>query len=214
MPLVQLQVGRFGDWLRRYLSLRGVEGAATVDTALTPVLIAEADRPEAQALKGILLGFGDTFVANGVGVASMAQLWNPAGSGKLVVVERAQGSLPSLNGWVAFLLNDTALTTNTNAAIHRDTRNRQNPGFNIGLSAEVRQQAAAAVPGASSFVWETRRSASESSELPVPVVLQPGTGLIVVADDTPQHLPFNISLQASFAWYERAMEAGEQAPIR
>lgn len=198
-----VQVPRYAEALKRLLGLKDYPVAPTVATELLPVLVAEQlTRPEFQRMAGVRIASGSISVPADAGNVSNVQLLNPAGSNTLVVVERCVISAGAASV-VVVGFRASALTTLTGNTSHRDTRNRSNPGNNLGLRAQVRTQLAPATL-VTTFWLTARLSANQFVDVPMDVVLAAGDGMVV----SPSAV--NLEARCTFFWRERPLEPSER----
>jgi len=156
-------------------------------------------QPEHAAPRGDVLGWGFASCPAVAAQYSRVQLWNPATSNRLIVVETWYGHGAANMG---AYISDTALTNIATTRGVRDLRMRQTPltvwGENWSL-AQVRHAAAAAIGG------EQRTYVIGGVRYDEPVVLRPGTGLMIA------HLTVNTTHIVDFWWREHTMFPGEHS---
>lgn len=119
------------------------------------------------------------------------QLWNPAGSGKNVIVETVAYS-SNTTGGVGFRTGQTAITNFQGNGISKLAG-----GASSGVSLRY-QNNAAAMGGANMLLVSVSAGQQAIYTFKEPVVLPPGNGLIVTQGIV------NADITASFEWYEES----------
>jgi len=120
--VTQIQQNRYDQLLRRVADLKGA-GSKVSDalTELFPVIDVERVPGELLLLGGTSLGLGSTTVTGSAGQNARIQLFNPAGSGKLVTVSSCLVS-SSNSQTIRFAVTGTALATGIGTEVFRDFR--------------------------------------------------------------------------------------------
>lgn len=197
--MTELQQNRYDQLLRRVGDLKG-PGSKVNDalSELFPMFDVETDRGELQLLSGMDLCFGG---GNGEGAATTAfrgQLFNPVGSGKLLIVTRTLWTNDSIavHRWGVVT---TALTTGIGTETFRDTRHppaRRPTG-------QIRTQISVALAPATGQVERIARTPTILEDPNGVAVLAPGTGLELGQTD------LNIKANFTFYWRERVAQPSE-----
>jgi len=194
-----LQQSRYDALMRRVGDLKG-PGSKVNDVLeeLFPVLDVENVPGELLLLMGTILGTGGGQL-NAVAVeAGKYQLFNPAGSGKLVTITTVFFAAQTV-GRVRWGTTNTAFGAAIGTELSRDTR-RQSPQLPV---AKVRQLSDAALASATS---QSRVLADTPFILTDPngvAVLAPGTGFEIGTS------VLNTGTAGSFQWRERVAEPSE-----
>ena len=186
--LNQLITGRLG--------MKGGAAAPAVAPELFPTLNLENDRPEWGYLKGELLAAKQVFVAAVAAQFGAAQIYIPSGNNLIAVIEnisplvastanisRIVGIGGGVAGWAAATVA---------------TRDFRWPGERTGVVVETRT----GVANPSTFPQLAQMS-SASGQFNQPIVIAPGTGVVVACTVVNQVLSFNLS------WRERPALPGE-----
>jgi hypothetical protein len=126
-----------------------------------------------RAVEGLAFSYGLSVVAAG-GLAPGAQLWNPAGSGKYVIVDDLA---VSVGGAAA----DFVLTSWDVVAmpVVISATQAKNPSKGASVTTEIRSNTAAAVTGVNIGLYLLAPSTPFVVPLKAPVILPPGHGLNV-----------------------------------
>lgn len=119
---------------------------------------------------------------------SMVQLWNPAGSGKNLVLAQTEYSCKTLCG-MYLAVHNAALTTLLGQPANKLT------GAAAGVGV-TRVQNNAALLGTSILYFHVLASSPQILRLGDPMVITPGYGVQVMSDT------LNVEVAASFEWYE------------
>ncbi len=197
--MTELQQSRYDQVLRRVGDLKG-PGSKVNDvlTELFPMFDVENLQPELFLLGGQLLSMGASNLDGGVGAVPNIGLFNPEGSGKLIIVTSCIVS--SLNTQTIFFSTQhTAFTTLVTTNLSRDTRVVA-PELPVG---QIREETSVGLLFANG---EIRISSNTPFTLTDPnglAVLAPGGGFAVGGNTFDSHL------FASFLWRERVAEPSE-----
>lgn len=194
----RLQQARYDGLMRRVGDLKG--GGSKVSEVISevfPTFDLENVPAELYALNGWTLGFGAVQLSPLAANNNLIQIFNPVGSGKLVVPTRIDISVsPGMN--VEYATNQPVLANLTASSLARDTRQADQ-----SLAAQIRdvQQAGSLSPHGIffiavnvAFVW---------NDLDGLFVLAPGTGLTIGSTVV------NSTLIVTFHWRERVAEPSE-----
>jgi len=196
--VTELQTGRYDQLLRRTGDLKG-PGSKVNDVLeeLFPTIDVEQVPYELLALEGTALAAGGAVRAAVAAVNNRIQLFNPAGSGKLVTVTLIHIQVGAGQD-VALGLAAVALATAIGTDRLRDGR------FGVGLnpSAQVRFDTNAAV-SPTTFRFRVNTAGDTLEDTKGLYILTPGTGLTVTTSTV------QTSLTASFFWRERVAEPSE-----
>lgn len=187
--------GRYNALLTRLMAMKGGSPAPQLSPEIQMVLAIESERPEWQALMHARLCWASSSVAaGGVGTRARTALLNPAASGVLVVVEEALG-IGGTNVLFSYGAADLATAEATEG--FRDSRWFAAGSPTARLSST---NVGAAAPTAAFYK-------PSGQALTRPIVLFPGNSLVlnVGTDDT--------ALVTSWAWLERAFDAGENFTV-
>lgn len=206
MPsLNTIQITRYSEILRLVLGIEGGSPAREIATELFPNLTLENDRPEWGVLGDTRFAFGRAAAINVVGPISI-NLSNAAGSDTLVVVTRGRGTLDNNTPGVGTLRWGIGAASNvtTDHGGQRFADTRVPPGTTTAQP-DTRVQSFAGV-NALAIKDEvlTEGNVFTNQEFRGPIILSPGFSAVVQHD-----LP-NITLHASFEWYERTLPDRER----
>ncbi len=188
-----LQQARYDQLIRRVGGLYG-GGSKVVEVLpeLFPTIDLENIPAELLWLAGIRIGVGTATVLPIVGEIAKVQLFNPAGSLKLVTVT-SLGMSMNANDELRWGVFSNPLATNVGNVVYRDTRT----GIAVVPTTQVRSDSA---PGGITAEWQTRVLAETQvllSDRNGIAVLAPGTGLTAATTSTNRRLVVN------FLWRER-----------
>ena len=199
MP-TRLQQARYDGLLRRLGDLKGPGSKVSeVLGDVFPVVDLENLPAELYTLAGWSLGFGSTQMPGVAAKFSIAQLFNPAGSGHLVVLTRMIMSTGGGSMIFEYDVDSGAAVDLFSSSIPRDTRK----GVRAPLIAQVRQvHSAASLSPIGQIVMrnDITEQLEDSDGL---FVLGPGTGLNLGTTVV------NTNLIITFHWRERAAEPSE-----
>lgn len=199
MP-TRLQQARYDGLLRRVGDLKGPGSKVSeVLGDVFPVLDLENVPAELYALNGWALGFGSILFPASMGNIHIAQLFNPAGSGHLIVVTSITMS-SNAGQDVEYDVDSGPLADLTSSSIPRDTRR----GVRSPLVAQVRQvtQVAGLSPQGQIFVRANENFVA-MKDLDGVFILGPGTGVNFATTQT------NNEFLIDFHWRERLAEPSE-----
>jgi len=197
--MTELQQNRYDKLLRRVGGLIGAK--SMVNDALGelfPTIDVESLNAELGLLSGWRLGFGSTDQLASAGNTNHSQLFNPAGSGSLVVLERVDFRTPA-SAVVRYALATAGLTNFTANVALRDTRE----GVTVAPLAQLRdvqQPGGVALFGSIVLQAGVTFTIEDKNGL---FVLAPGTGLTFAT--TIQNINFTVN----YLWRERVAEASE-----
>jgi len=197
--MTQIQQGRYDALLRRVGDLKG-PGSKVNDVLeeLFPTFDVENLPEELYVLGGIDLSMGGGLVGATSGEAGRGQIFNPAGSGKLVTVTEA--GISAISSFTArWGRRDTPLVTHLQTQIFRDTRH---PFGNLPTG-QIRSESSVAQANAngqtrvgSNFAFSLKNSNGLA-------VLTEGTGFEIGAGTN------NLAVNFYFYWRERVAEPSE-----
>jgi len=195
-----LQQNRYDQLIRRVGGIVGPGSkVAEALSELFPVIDVERVPGELLILGGTQICFGSARVDAAVAERPTVQIFNPAGSGKIVTLSTAIVSA-SLNGnIVAWQPTETELADLQSTARFRDTR----LGFDNVPSAQIRSDSIAGAVGRIgqySGLANTPYMIQDDNSV---AVLAPGTGLEFQANST------DTILTVAFYWRERVAEQSE-----
>ncbi len=198
--MTEIQQGRYDALLRRVADLKG-PGSKVNDVLeeLFPMFDVENLPDELFRLANIDLCMGGGFINNFAAQAGRGQIFNPAGSGKIVTVTQAGASTGNASATTRWGRRDVALTSNLSSQIFRDTRH---PLGNLPTG-QVRTQTSVALANANGQIRVLAGT---------PFVLKDENGLAVLTEGT----GFEIGTDALnedwffyFYWRERVAEPSE-----
>jgi len=195
----EIQQNRYDQLLRRVADLKG-PGSKVNDalTELFPMFDLENVPAELLLLGGWRTGLGSAQITGEVASISRVQLFNPAGSGHLVVVTRVDHASTVTNVVEMDTVN-IALSISPGGANFRDTR----MGVATTPVAQIRTQldATGLAP-----TWVQRAASNVNFTIQDNngiAVLAPGTGLVLAPNVV------NVTFHCSFFWRERVAEPSE-----
>ena len=197
--MTELQQNRYDRLIRRVGGLIGA--GSMVNDALTelfPMIDVESLSAELSFLSDWRIAFGSTLQVGVVANVNLSQIFNPAESGMIVVLERIDVT-SNTNQLIEYALAATPLTGATANIAMRDTRR----GILVAPVAqlrEVNQLASIATFGLFLIQTNTNFTMEEKKGL---FVLAPGTGLTFAT------LATDSSLNITYQWRERVAEPSE-----
>jgi len=200
MP-TRLQQARYDGLLRRLGDLKGPGSKVSeVLGDVFPIIDLERLPAELYALAGWRLGFGSTRILNVAGEVGISQIFNPAGSGHLVVPTRIEFTNVSAgSGIIEYDTDSGPLDDLFSTSKPRDTRR----GITDAMVAQLRETTqVGTLPGIGQirilantvFTW---------TDLDGLFVLGPGTGLDIGSTVA------NTELLVNYHWRERVAEPSE-----
>jgi len=197
--VTQIQQGRYDALLRRVADLKG-PGSKVNDVLeeLFPVFDVENLPEELYILMQTDLCMGGATLAGVASQSGRGQIFNPAGSGKIITV--TQGGFSAVaTSTIRWGRRDTPLTTHFQTQIFRDTRH---PAGNLPTG-QIRGQTSVALANASG---QTKTIANTDFALKDP------NGLAVLTEGTGFEMGTDAGFQAVFFyfyWRERVAEPSE-----
>lgn len=194
----RIQTGAFDNLIRRLYSIKG--GGSELSETLGdvfPILDLENLPSELLLLRGWVLGMGRIRNASAVGMVNSHQLFNPAGSAKIIVLTSLRVSVGSTS-LVEFGPAFTALTDTSTPGTRRDTRAQVIKPTN-GLLQEEDDGTRSAF-GAVQLITDISADILDPNGL---AVLVPGTAFRI------NDLTTNITMRTSWMWRERTAEPSE-----
>jgi len=194
----RVQTGVFDNLIRRLYSIKG--GGSELSETLGdvfPILDLENLPSELLLLRGWVLGMGRITNTSAVGTISAHQLFNPAGSGKLIVLTSVLITATAATA-VQYGPAFTALGTTSVAGAQRDTREGSIKPTN-GLLQEEDDGAASAF-GVINLIANIPIKLTDPNNL---AVLIPGTAFRITGTNT------NRTLKTAWMWRERTAEPSE-----
>lgn len=198
--MTELQQNRYDRLLRRVGDLKG-PGSKVNDVLeeLFPTIDVENVPGELLWLMGTRLCQGGGIVAGVAAVRSKMQVFNPVGSGKLVTITDVHAGVVGNTTTMRWGIGVTALTTENNSEVFRDTRELPP----TAPTAQVRTETSATLSTGTS---QTRQLQNQDLHLFDPnglAVLAPGTGFEIGVSTN------DIDLLVGFMWRERQAEPSE-----
>ena len=192
-----IQTGRYGDLLRRVLSMSGVTVVASeLAPEISPVFILEAERPEWEFLKGAKLATSQISVGGVAAQTTSARIRNPPNSGILAIFQLFQFSVENnATVLIAQRLTNNDLA-NVVATVLRDTR----WPLVLNASALIASQTDNAGAFAGNFFYNEFALARTNHLLTVPFVLSPGFAIDIFIETV------NVSCRGCFHWLERRQQ--------
>lgn len=188
-----LQTNRYDQLIRRVGGLYGPGSKVTeVIPDVMPVIDLERVPSELLFLQGWRIGMGGSSLIAIVGETPKHQLFNPVGSGKLVVVTTVLWSTDAAEA-IEMTLSAIPLATAVGNNIFRDSRS----GVAEATTAQVRNESSVTgTIGTTTFrcLSNTPWTLQDPNGI---AVLAPGTGLNIGLGDT------NGALRGNFFWRER-----------
>jgi len=167
------------------------------------------ERPEFWALLGGGLGIGVGISAANAGFASQVQLYNPVGSGVLLILEQLHiTNQNAAGGFFTVALQSTQLSGSTGAWVNRDVRRANTTGGAGGLACRIRTENAAAIAIVGSVVSQPIIRTLETLILYLDYVIPPGWGIETFAGPTTGPVA-NQQMVATFIGRERAAPPAE-----
>lgn len=197
--MTEIQQGRYDALVRRVADLKG-PGSKVNDMLeeLFPVFDVESLPGELYRLANIDLCMGGGFVAGVVAEGARGQIFNPAGSGKVITVTRAGNSVTASN-ITRWGRRDTPLPSNLSTQIFVDTRH---PTGNLPTG-QIRSETSVALANANG---QTRLLAN------TPFTLENENGLAILTEGTGFEIgsdALGAAISFYFYWRERVAEPSE-----
>lgn len=194
----KLQQNRYDELLRRVGNLKG-PGSKVNDVLeeLFPMFDVEHLQPENYLLRGDRLAYGGTEVPGVVAQFSAVQVFNPIGSGQIMVIEWLEARQSS-SGLCRYGMEEVALTVNSGLSRNRDTR--------LGVTEPALGQLRTETRGVVLPPFGITQISTGGQDLQVPSsfgILIPGFGFTIVS------VVANVDLAVTFFWRERATEESE-----
>ena len=189
----EIQVPEIVQKLRKRFSIKGTGSISTLAPELVGVILVEDLRDQESEWNPCTAGGNRTPVA---GELSHRGLWHPAGSGKIVILDRIRVRLAT-TGWYQ-LRRATVSLGNQQQGLTRDWRRHsafavceETHNTSVGVVGDVYNSAGlAADPG--------------SQDVALGITIIPGSGLSVVAGTA------NIGLTVQWFWRERDQRADDE----
>ena len=197
--MTEIQQGRYDALLRRVADLKG-PGSKVNDVLeeLFPCFNVEELPAELYRLANIDLCMGGGRADGGIGTSGRGQIFNPAGSGKILTVTQA-GWANSNTGFIRWGRRDTPLTGNLSTQIFVDVRH---PLGNLPTG-QIRNQASVAQANANG---QTKILGN------TPFTLTNENGIAVLTEGTGFEIGTDLQFETSnfyFYWRERVAEPSE-----
>lgn len=197
----EVQVGRFNAMLYKMFSMEEGSPAPQLTGEIIPAVILENDRPEYKFLGGEHLMTVGAQITSAVSNFAQLQLYNPAGSGALVILEQIEFCLASAGLWGIYV-TQTELAGGAPTSLTTFKRDSRFGGATAaGGVANVAITTHTAIVGARLFV--ARDAANATNARRFEYVLSPGYGLTLTTVNT------NIDVGANIQWRERFLEQSE-----
>lgn len=201
--MAKIEVGRFSQLLRRYLSMAGVvEVAQELAPEISPVFILESEKPSWEFLKGQKLIAASFTVSSVALLPSTARIRNPANSGMLMEVDGvviSRSGVGATSAWQIFLNTQLVdlLTVFPLVPVSRDTR----------FPALVKQSGTIMsgdnVVGVGSSVATGFLVDSTTVFIPLKAVITPGNSIDITAEAAEENL------RGALWWTERRLAPDE-----
>lgn len=210
--MAEVRDGRFSELLRRHLLIAGQDASVPeLAEQLVATLPLEVDRPEWRFLTGERLAIGVVGIGSVVAEWQTAQLFNPAGSGLLCVLEEALfNENVSSTGLPRVMYYDAALGTVGTAGV-RDRRYDVTNPFRVP-TVQVRGVSTGTDFGTQfshcellGHVFEASVAAATQWIFRGPLILAPGTGVLLKSSAV------NRTVSVTFRWTERQLNPWEVA---
>lgn len=194
----EIQVGRYNGILHKLMGMKEGAPSPQLSGDIVPGIILEADRPEWKFLAGEHLCMGGLALAGTAAEKGAVELWNPPGSGTLIVIEKIQmtcGTNPS-EFWAGH--QGVALASQAGGA-YLDSRLNRGSQVTVG---QTRFDTDGAVL-LTTVIYRMHTLARTPLVIDTPVILTPGNGWAVVC--TTDNEPIDVA----FSWQERTLEPSE-----
>jgi len=197
--MTEIQQNRWDQLIRRTANI--VSPGSMVGDALNelfPVLDVETLNAELAFLSGWNLAMASSTLNASVTETNHHQLFNPAGSGQIIVLERVDIRSSALV-FVRFLTTATALTDFTSNSLKRDTRAGVT-AIPVGQVRDVQQVGGVSLVGVIVVRADVNEVIAEKKGL---FTLAPGTGVTFAT------VSLNVATSINFWWRERVAEPAE-----
>lgn len=195
----EIQQNRYDALLRRVGNLKGAGSKVSeVLAELFPMFDVENLPAELYILGGTDVCFGGTTITAAVAESGGIQLFNPAGSTKILTVTSVIVSMTA-NDTIRWGTTAIPLTAAVSTQRFRDTRR----GITALPTGQIRQASAAALIGNSGRMRLLAHTPYALEDQNAAAVLAPGTGLDIGQTNT--NTPFFVT----FYWRERTTEPSE-----
>jgi hypothetical protein len=205
----EILTARYNSLLHKLLGMKGSEPAPQLAPEIIAYLGIEVDRPEWFWLRDKeFLSSASAAVTSAAGTAAEVFIFNPVGSGKLVVVTRLSFTISAAG------INRAYLTTVPGAMVTTlgNIRDLRQPGTTVGSVPRPAVSLLSAAKAAPDGIgvdqnWQTPAAGTVAESilgLQAAIILPPGFGVGVQATGVGI-----ATLVANFDWYERALEPQE-----
>jgi len=194
----ELQVGRFNAVLHKLLNMKDNAPAPQLAGDVAAVLVLENDRPEWAFLAGEMLCAATTQSGPVAAQISQCQIFNPANSSVLLVLEKIFFFVIGANQSVVTINRTQTLAAASGAGSARD--------FRYGIGGVSNARITGVTPaGASTTVFaQLTQPLLTTSVWDVPLIIAPGNGVNVNVGTV------NMGLACTFIWRERVLELSER----
>ena len=213
---------RWSDLLKQLAVLKGLDHVE-LSAVLQGGLLRENDRPEHKYLAGEALAWGQFLLSAIAAVVGFVGVRNPAGSGKIVILEKATittDSGASTFRHIYYALARGATLTAQNTEQPRDTRLQPTGAFGtaapgiVGQVVSGRSDTIVVTPFVvgellAAFSFVATSTAIHLAVLDEPVVLAPGDSVLFSVSDAAGGSVAALAIQGSFFWRERTLEPTE-----
>lgn len=197
--MAKIEVGRFSELMRRYLSMAGVvQVTEELAPEISSVFILESERPEWEFLKGSKLCTSQISVTSVAAVQATGRIRNPVGSGVMAIIDKLNFSVDGNAVVICYRLETAVDLGFIVATMCRDTRF---PALNV--SALIASQDNVGTAG--DFFFHSHLLALTSLQLELPVVLLPGFAIDINCETNAT------SLRGNVHWIERRLGEMEVA---
>jgi hypothetical protein len=212
LPPFLINQTRWSDLLKSLAVTKGLDHVELL-AQLTAAVVLENDRPEHKYSAGEALAWGQFLAAAVALVIRYVGVRNPAGSGKIVVVEHARGIASTTTRMYLALVRDAVLTAEATEQ-PRDTRLQPTGAFGTAAPNIAGQ----IVSGRSDTITVVPFVVAELTNYGVnggdyrwtgSCVLAPGDALLSFISDGAGGSVAGVAHQASFQWRERTLEPTE-----
>lgn len=196
----ELQQNRYDQLVRRVGGIIGPGSKVSeVISELFPMIDVENLPPELLVLAGWDPAFRSTDVSSGVGNENASQLFNPAGSGKLIVLTKIILGT-NKDASVRFNMTHTQLANSNGFGVHRD--NRAGDLISSAAVGNTRIEFGLLISaGATIFVQASITQQLE--DVNGLAILTPGDGFVIGTLET------DLAMRVTYFWRERTAEQSE-----